>query len=67
MQQNSNKQNLGKYILYAIWLLLFIWGIFGVIQRFTDGKVAVNFGSYVPWGLWESAYIYFSGLSAGAF
>lgn len=67
MQINSDKQNLGKYILYAIWLVLAIWGISGVIQRFAAGRDAANYGSYMPWGLWVSAYIYFSGLSAGAF
>jgi len=67
MQKNSNKENLGKYVLYAIWLVLLIWGISGVIQRLTYGHVPANYGSYIPWGLWVSAYIYFSGLSAGAF
>jgi molybdopterin-containing oxidoreductase family membrane subunit len=27
----------------------------------------VNFGTVVPWGLWEAGYIYFIGLSAGSF
>jgi molybdopterin-containing oxidoreductase family membrane subunit len=38
-----------------------------LIQRFASGRDAANYGSYMPWGLWVSAYIYFSGLSAGAF
>jgi molybdopterin-containing oxidoreductase family membrane subunit len=67
MQKNSDKNNLGKYILYAIWLVLLIWGISGLIQRFASGRDAANYGSYMPWGLWVSAYIYFSGLSAGSF
>lgn len=67
MQQNSNKQNLGKYVLYVLWLVLLIWGISGLIERLGSGRDAANYGSYMPWGLWVSAYIYFSGLSAGSF
>ncbi|MFQ5537235.1 MAG: NrfD/PsrC family molybdoenzyme membrane anchor subunit [Gemmatimonadota bacterium] len=47
--------------------LLFLWGLTGVYQRFTTGHALTNYGSYVPWGLWVSGYIYFIGLSAGAF
>jgi len=47
--------------------LLFVWGAWGVVLRFTQGHAGTNYGSYVPWGLWVSGYIYFVGLSAGAF
>lgn len=57
----------GKTILIVIWVALLIWGLTGVVQRFTQGHDLANYGSYVPWGLWVSAYIYFVGLSAGAF
>lgn len=42
-------------------------GLIGVWQRLSHGHLLANYGSYVPWGLWVAAYIYFVGLSAGAF
>jgi molybdopterin-containing oxidoreductase family membrane subunit len=50
-----------------IWLVLLIVGLFGVVQRFTQGHALADYGSYVPWGLWVSAYIWLIGLSARAF
>lgn len=61
-----NNKRIHPAILIVIGLL-FLWGIWGVIQRFTQGHALANYGSYVPWGLWVSGYIYFVGLSAGAF
>jgi len=57
---------------YKSWFVIFgviavIIGCFGVFQRMTTGLINTNFGSIVPWGLWEAAYIYFIGLSAGSF
>ena len=56
-----------QIILWLIWLALLAWGITGVWRRFTEGHASANYGSYVPWGLWVAAYIYFIGLSAGSF
>jgi molybdopterin-containing oxidoreductase family membrane subunit len=56
-----------KAILFTLWLALAVWGITGVYGRFADGHQAANYGSYVPWGLWITAYIYFVGMSAGLF
>lgn len=39
----------------------------GVALRFTAGRELTNLGSIVPWGLGVAQYIYFVGLSAGAF
>ncbi|MCH7903553.1 MAG: polysulfide reductase NrfD [Armatimonadetes bacterium] len=50
-----------------MWLVLFIIGSIAVVQRFTQGHLLTNYGSYVPWGLWVSAYMWLVGLSAGAF
>ena len=36
-------------------------------QRLLYGLNPVAFGSYVPWGLWVAFYLFFLGLSAGAF
>ncbi|NOY69922.1 MAG: polysulfide reductase NrfD [Deltaproteobacteria bacterium] len=57
----------GKSIFILAWLALLVWGIYGVFQRFTLGHRLADYGSYVTWGLWVSSYIYFIGLSAGAF
>jgi len=56
-----------KTIIGVIWLVAFIVGAIGIIERFTLGHRPAAYGSYVPWGLWVAAYIYFIGLSAGAF
>ncbi len=52
---------------WAIAIIGFVVGLVGFYQRLTLGHTATNYGSYVPWGLWVAAYIYFIGLSAGAF
>ncbi|MBI5288742.1 MAG: polysulfide reductase NrfD, partial [Chloroflexi bacterium] len=50
-----------------VWAIAFGAGVVGVFLRLTTGHELANYGSYVPWGLWVAAYVYFSGLSAGAF
>ncbi|MBI5523633.1 MAG: polysulfide reductase NrfD [Desulfarculus sp.] len=42
-------------------------GAWSLIQRLMYGLNPVAFGSYVPWGLWVAFYLFFLGLSAGAF
>lgn len=56
-----------KTIIAIIWLIAFIVGGIAVIERFGHGRDPAAFGSYVMWGLWVAAYIFFSGRSAGAF
>lgn len=58
---------LGRALLLLLWAALLIIGAWGVWMRLTTGHLLANYGSYVPWGLWVAAYIYFAGLSAGAF
>lgn len=53
--------------LYLLWGLIFLLGLVGVYQRLLYGHQLAAYGSYVVWGLWVAAYIYFIGLSAGAF
>lgn len=55
-----------KNIFFIAWALLMAWGLFGVFQRMTQGELLVNYGSYVPWGLWVAAKTYFVGISVGA-
>ncbi len=56
-----------RRLLWALWILSAIIGGIGFIERLLHGDQATDFSSYIPWGLWVAAYIYFSGLSAGAF
>src|SRR3989338_8280867 len=56
-----------KIILYVLGAILIVAGLVVVYQRLTQGHLLSNYGSYVPWGLWVAAYIYFIGLSAGSF
>jgi protein NrfD len=63
----NNLSPSAKTVLWVLWAALAVFGGLGVLERFTTGHDAAAYGSYVPWGLWVSAYIYFMGLSAGAF
>jgi molybdopterin-containing oxidoreductase family membrane subunit len=50
-----------------VWAVAFLLGLLGLWQRLTYGHHFAAYGSYVTWGLWVSAYIWLTGLSAGAF
>lgn len=50
-----------------IWLALMLFGGLGIASRLVNGHADANYGSYIVWGLWIAAYIFFIGLSAGAF
>ncbi len=54
-------------IAWIVAIIAFAVGSVGLYQRLTLGHEAANYGSYIPWGLWVASYIYFIGLSAGAF
>ena len=54
-------------IRWGAWGILALVGVVGVWQRLSQGHQLANYNSFVPWGLWVAAYIYFVGLSAGAF
>ena len=56
-----------KITFGILWALLFVIGAIAFYERVTTGDTLTNLQSYVPWGLWVAAYIYFIGLSAGAF
>lgn len=55
-----------KICAFIIWLALMLWGLTGVFQRITEGHHLAHYGSYVPWGLWVAAKIFFVGLAVGA-
>ncbi len=54
-------------VLWVLTIGAFIVGGIGLIERFLRPGMSMNTGSYVSWGLFVSTYIYFIGLSAGAF
>lgn len=62
-------------VMRKILLVLFFTGMVGGLlfgapgmwERLMHGHVNANYGSIVTWGLWVACYIYFIGLSAGAF
>jgi molybdopterin-containing oxidoreductase family membrane subunit len=53
--------------LLAVAVLGLLVGTWGLVDRLMNGLNPVAFGSYVPWGLWVAFYLFFLGLSAGAF
>ncbi len=55
-----------KTILFIVWLILLIFGTYAVFQRLTLGHKLAAYGSYIPWGLWVAAKVYFVGLGVGA-
>lgn len=56
-----------KRVFWALWAVVFAVGLAGAIERLVSGHELAAYGSYIPWGLWVAVYIYFVGLSAGAF
>lgn len=53
-----------------LWVLIGLSLMVGVLagyDRLVTGHENTAYGSYLPWGLWVSMYIYFISLSAGAF
>ena len=52
---------------YAILAVLLVVGLYGLYVRLTTGLLETNLTATVPWGTWVAFYIYFVGLSAGAF
>ena len=55
-----------KWIAWILWIVAMIWGVFGVSQRMLHGELQVNYGSYIPWGLWVAGKVYLVGLGVGA-
>lgn len=53
--------------LMTLGIIGLIIGSWGMGNRLIFGHASVNYGSYVPWGLWVVFYLFFVGLTAGAF
>ncbi|MCL5258990.1 MAG: polysulfide reductase NrfD [Firmicutes bacterium] len=60
-------RNSWSWAAWTLWLAAAAFGGAGLIERLFLGERFVAYTSYVPWGMWVSAYIFFIGLSAGAF
>src|SRR3990172_7315503 len=56
-----------KTAFWAAGIILILAGAWAWYDRWASGHENANYGSLVPWGLWVAMYIYFIGLSAGAF
>lgn len=59
-----------KGLSYAYWTVVIVMlavGAVGWYWRVTAGHQLANYGELIVWGLWVAMYIYFIGLSAGAF
>ncbi len=56
-----------SYAYWAVTLVMLVVGAVGWYWRVTAGHQMANYGELIVWGLWVAMYIYFIGLSAGAF
>jgi Ni/Fe-hydrogenase subunit HybB-like protein len=56
-----------KRIVYFISAVAVAWGVWGIFDRLVNGHRDAAYGSYVVWGLWVAAYLFFAGCAAGAF
>jgi Ni/Fe-hydrogenase subunit HybB-like protein len=57
----------GIKALTAVAILGLIVGSWGLVNRLLHGHLGSAYGSYVPWGIWVVFYLYYVGLTAGAF
>lgn len=56
-----------KLVWYAALTAAIVAGAWAFADRLTEGLRVTNLTSGSPWGAWVALYIYFVGLSAGAF
>ena len=56
-----------RIVWYAVLAVLLLGGGYAMWLRITRGMASTNLTSTTPWGAWVAFYIYFVGLSAGAF
>ncbi|GMA39147.1 NrfD/PsrC family molybdoenzyme membrane anchor subunit [Mobilicoccus caccae] len=56
-----------RTIWYAVLLVALAVGSWGLYNRVFGGLATTDLTSTMPWGAWVAFYIYFVGLSAGAF
>ena len=61
-----SREKMGNILVWILVIGFGVWGFPGIVDRFANGHINTSYGSYFPWGLWISAYIWLIGLSAGA-
>ncbi len=55
------------FAYWAVVIIMLAIGAVGLYWRLAYGHLMANYGELIVWGLWVAMYIYFIGLSAGAF
>ena len=63
----SRKRTPWTWIGVGLWVVVFVLGLQGFAERMVHGSLITDLGGWMPWGLWVAAYMWFIGLSAGAF
>lgn len=53
--------------LFGAFAAMLVLGLPGLVDRLLYEHEHVGYGRIVPWGIWVAAYMFFAGLSAGAF
>lgn len=66
MSEHSQKSK-RSIVWYAFLIVLMLAGTVAVFIRAKEGLIMTNLTSTTPWGTWVAFYIYFVGMSAGAF
>ncbi|MFW6003408.1 MAG: NrfD/PsrC family molybdoenzyme membrane anchor subunit [Halanaeroarchaeum sp.] len=61
------EDNRVRVIWYAILVATLLVGAYATYRRIVGGMATTNLTATTPWGAWVAFYIYFIGLSAGAF
>jgi Ni/Fe-hydrogenase subunit HybB-like protein len=56
-----------RIVWYGILAITLLVGAYATYHRIVGGLATTNLTSITPWGAWVAFYIYFIGLSAGAF
>lgn len=56
-----------RIVWYGILAITLLVGAYATYHRIVGGMATTNLTSITPWGAWVAFYIYFIGLSAGAF
>ena len=62
-----NKNKGWTLVYWAVAIVMLGIGAIGLYWRLVYGHLLANYGELIVWGLWVAMYIFFVGLSAGAF
>ncbi len=63
----EKKASKSYWVYMGILIVITLIGIYGIGARLVGGLGISNLNSIITWGLWISFYIFFIGVSAGAF